>query len=66
MSWNKPGFDYERRDSATYLAINESKIRQSPEFREIWEFDYQPTRLTDRRLSQKWEWINKHLFKKKE
>jgi hypothetical protein len=39
-SWNKTDFDYERWDGATYLAINELNIRQSPEFRQIWEFDY--------------------------
>jgi anaphase-promoting complex subunit 3 len=65
-SWNKMGFGYESRDSATSLAINESKIRQSPGLREIWEFDYQPTHLTEKRLSQKWRWSDEHLFKETE
>jgi hypothetical protein len=38
--WNKTGLDYERQGGAIDLAINESAIRQSPEFREIWAFDY--------------------------
>jgi hypothetical protein len=63
-SWSKTGFDCERRDAATYLAINESKIRQSQEFREIRESDYQSTRLTERKPSQKSQCINKHVFKK--
>jgi hypothetical protein len=28
MSWDRTGFDFERRDGTTYLAINEAKIRQ--------------------------------------
>jgi hypothetical protein len=39
MSWDRTGFDFERRDDTTYLAINEAKMRQSPGFREIWDFD---------------------------
>jgi hypothetical protein len=59
-------FHFERRDGTTYLTINEAKIRQSPGFRHLWEFDAHPARLTDRRLSQNWEWINEHFFRKKE
>jgi hypothetical protein len=66
ISWNRTGFGFERRDCTTYLAINETKIRQSPGFREIWEFDTYAARLTDRRLSQNWGWISKHLFRKNE
>jgi hypothetical protein len=34
-SWLKTGFDYETRDAATYLTVNETKIRQSDAFREV-------------------------------
>jgi hypothetical protein len=66
MSWDRAGFDFERRDGTTYLAINEARIRESLGFREIWELDAHPGRLTERRLSQNWGWINEHLFRKKE
>jgi hypothetical protein len=48
-SWNKTGFDYERRDSVIHLAVTESKIRQLLESREVRGFNDQPTRLTERR-----------------
>jgi hypothetical protein len=38
----------------------------SPDFREIWEFDPHTARLTERRLSQNWRWIDKRLFRRKE
>jgi hypothetical protein len=38
-SWLKTGFDYETRDVATYLMVNETKIRQGDAFREVWLFD---------------------------
>jgi hypothetical protein len=66
MSWDRAGFDFETLNGITYLAINEAKIRQSPGFREIWEFNTHLARLNDRRLCQDWGWINEHLFRKKE
>jgi hypothetical protein len=39
-SWNEMIFAYERHDNATYLIVNETKIRQSDEVREILAFDY--------------------------
>jgi hypothetical protein len=33
---------------------------------ELWPFDYHPARLSPQGLSQRWEWINEHLFHKKE
>jgi hypothetical protein len=35
VSWLKTGFDYETRDAATYLIVNETKIRQGDAFREV-------------------------------
>jgi hypothetical protein len=65
-SWRKAGFEYEKRDGATYLVVDEAKIRQAPAFREIWEFDFQPGRLSAQRMCQRWGWINEHLFRRKE
>jgi hypothetical protein len=36
VSWHKTGFEYQRRDNATYLSVNEGKIRQSDGFQEDW------------------------------
>jgi hypothetical protein len=38
-SWIKTEFDYETRDAATYLIVNETKIRYGDAFREVWVFD---------------------------
>jgi hypothetical protein len=65
-SWVKTGFDYEKRDGATYLAVNEAKIRGAPAFREVWAFDHQLARLSAQRMSQRWGWINGHCFPKGE
>jgi hypothetical protein len=65
-SWGKTGFEYQSRDNATYLVINEAKVRQSNAFQEIWLFDYHPARLSPQRLAQKWGWLNEHLFRRKE
>jgi hypothetical protein len=46
-------FNYQRRDGAISLEINELKIRESSSFSEIWGFGYHPTRLTERRLSRR-------------
>jgi hypothetical protein len=65
-SWQRTGFEYEKRNGATYLIVDEARIRQSPGFQEIWLFDYHPARLSSRRQSQKWGWINEHLFHRTE
>jgi transposase len=62
--WLKTGFDYETRDAATYLILNETKIRQGDALREVWLFDYHPLRTSKKRASQRWGWINEHLFRK--
>jgi hypothetical protein len=62
----KTEFDYETRDAATYLIVNETKIRQGDVFREVWLFDYHPPRTSKKRVSQRWEWINEHLFRNME
>jgi hypothetical protein len=53
-SWMKIGFDYETRDAATDLIVNETKIRQGDAFCEGWLFDYHPLRISKKRASQRW------------
>jgi hypothetical protein len=64
--WLKTGLNYKTRDAATYLIVNETKIRQSDPFREVWLFDYHPPRTSKKRASQGWGWINEHFFRKTE
>jgi hypothetical protein len=64
--WLKTGFDYETRDAATYLIVNENKIRQGDGFREVWLFDCHTPRISKKMASQRWGWTNKHLFRKTE
>jgi hypothetical protein len=65
-SWLKTGFDYETRDAATYLIVNETKIRQGDAFREVWLFDYRSPRTSKKRASQRRGRINEHFFRKTE
>jgi hypothetical protein len=62
----RTGFQYEEREDTRYLTVNEAAVRSSQGFQEIWQFDYVLDRLSARRQSQKWSWINQHLFRKKE
>jgi hypothetical protein len=62
----RTGFQYEERENTRYLTVNEAAIRPSPGFQEIWQFDYVLDRLSARRQSQKWGWINQHLLRKTE
>jgi hypothetical protein len=52
-SWLKTGFDYETREAAAYLIVNEAKIRQGDAVREIWLFDYYPFRISKQPASQR-------------
>jgi hypothetical protein len=65
-SWMRTGFQYEETADTRYLTVNEAAIRSSPGFQEICQFDSVLDRLSARRRSQKWGWINQHLFHKKE
>jgi hypothetical protein len=65
-SWMRTGIQYEERADSRYLTVNEATIRSLPGFQEIWQFDYVLDRLTARRQSQKWGWVNQHAFRKTE
>jgi hypothetical protein len=65
-AWKYTGFQYENMNMITYFSINEGQVREPRDFREIWMFDYHESQLSARRQKQKWGWINKHKFRKKE
>jgi hypothetical protein len=63
-SWEKAGFGFERRDGTTYLFVHEGRIRQSPEFAEVWGINYPEEALSQRRRQQPWGWLNERFFRK--
>jgi hypothetical protein len=65
-SWLKTGFNYETRDAATYLIVNETKIRQGDAFPEVWLLYYHPLRTSKKKSYQSWGWIKEHIFRKTE
>jgi hypothetical protein len=40
VSWEKACFSYHQRDGTFYLAVDEERIRGTPDFCEIWERNY--------------------------
>jgi hypothetical protein len=62
-SWEKAGFGFERRDGTMYLCFNEAKLRESPEFCELWGIDYPEGKLSTRRRQQRWGWLNEPFFR---
>jgi hypothetical protein len=62
-SWVKAGFEYCRRDDAFYLLVNDGKIRDSPDFSEIWRMNFPVEALSTRRRNQKWGLMNQPYFK---
>jgi hypothetical protein len=65
-AWRKAGFEYQNRSMTTYFSINERQIHESPDFREIWMFNYHENRPSARRQKQECRWINEKMFRKKE
>jgi hypothetical protein len=62
-SWEKAGFGFQGRNEKVYLFPHEEKIRESPEFAEVWVIDDPKERLSSRRRQQPWGWPNEHFFK---
>jgi hypothetical protein len=50
-SWEKAGFGFQRRNETIYLFLHEGRIRESPEFTEVWAIDYPEERLSPLMLS---------------
>lgn len=61
-SFKRAGFDYVNKGGLNYLQLNRTKIENSENFKEIWNFNYPEEKLTTRRRNQKWGWINKDYF----
>jgi hypothetical protein len=49
----RTGFGYQARYGTTELVVEEDRIRAADGFREIWQFDFHPNRLSQRRAAQK-------------
>jgi hypothetical protein len=64
-AWVYSGFDCVKREGMWYLTVNEERIRESPEFKEVRDIDFPEQRLSQKRRSQKWGWINQSWFPKK-
>jgi hypothetical protein len=64
-SWAKAGFEHCQRDGVSYLVINDGKIRDSPEFSEVWRKNFPIERLSARRRATKWGFMNRQYFKGK-
>jgi hypothetical protein len=61
-AWRKTGFEYENRSIMMYFSVNERQIREWPDFREIWMFDYHASGLSARRQKQEWGSINEKML----
>jgi hypothetical protein len=46
-SWDRTGLGCQARDGATYLVVEEVRIRAIDGFREIWQFDFHPNQLCE-------------------
>jgi hypothetical protein len=61
-SWEKAGFEYCKLDDTFQLLVNDGKIRDSPEFAEIWRMNFPLEGLLARRRVQKWGFMNMQFF----
>jgi hypothetical protein len=62
-SWKKVGFEYCKLDDAFQLLVHDGKIRDSPEFTEIWRMSFPLEGSSARRRVQKWGFMNRQFFK---
>jgi hypothetical protein len=61
-SWKKAGFEYCKLDDTFQFLVNDGKIRDSPEFAEIWRMNFALEGLSARRKVQKWRFMNRQFF----
>jgi hypothetical protein len=47
------GFSYENKDQTSYFAVNEGRIRTTPDSREIWESHFPMDGLSARKRNEK-------------
>jgi hypothetical protein len=62
-SCKKAGFEYCKLDDTFQLLVKDGKIRDSPEFAEIWRMNFPLEALSARRRVQKWGFMNRQFFK---
>jgi hypothetical protein len=62
VAGRKAGFEYGNRSTTTHLRVNKRQIRESPDFREVWMFDYHESWLSARRQKEEWGWINEKML----
>jgi hypothetical protein len=62
-SWKKPGLEYCKLDDTFQLLVNDGKIRDSPEFTEIWRMYFPLEGLSAHRRVQKRGFMNRQFFK---
>jgi hypothetical protein len=61
----KTGFEFKHRDGTWYLYVDETKIRTSPEFAEVWALNNPEESRSIRKRQQVWGWINQQFFRVK-
>jgi transposase len=59
----RAGFIYTRNADGGYvLGFDEAKIRNAPEFREVWDIDFPMHKLSPRRRTSRWGFLNENAF----
>jgi hypothetical protein len=61
--WKKAGFESCKLDDTSQLLIYNGKIRDSPEFAEIWRMTFPLEGLSARRIVRKWGFMSRQFFK---
>jgi hypothetical protein len=62
-SFQHAGFTYEHVPGGGYvLGFNEDKVRESAAFKEVWDIDFPLERMSARRRSSRWGFINPEPF----
>jgi hypothetical protein len=60
--WRHTGFEYVMRNGEWHLDVNCDKIAQFREWQVIWSRNYDESKMSPRRRSQRWGWINMEYF----
>jgi hypothetical protein len=64
-SSKKAGFEYWKLDDTFQLLVSDEKIRDSPEFAEIWRMNFLLEERSARRRVQKRGFMNRQFFKRR-
>jgi hypothetical protein len=58
-SWAKTGFEYCKREETHYLLVNDGKVREMPEFSEVWRINFPVEGLSARRRAHTCGFVNR-------